>query len=288
MDFLKRNRVGLILRAYAPKPNLVEKTVNQVIEVARRLYPLEIQGCRVFSRMDVMIASDRRCVDFDCGLTADALRQKDEVILFQVTEVKEGDLYCGLLNAGFYNQIRDGIDYTMNLSHGVLSYITPENMGAMLQALERGARVTGLALNEFAESILEGRILDTCDIWHCESWMRVGGYDIRGAQPRPNDRSWGWVRDMPDGEEKDWSYTTAGVEEMIPLINLVRLFGPCIAPVRPLGGGTWVIPDDPEIRAREEKKLRTKYDRQVRAAALEGVNLSFLKHGVMPEYRNEK
>src|SRR3989344_9647368 len=118
MEFLEKNCIGLVLRAFSPKPELVDKTVRQLLDVVRAAKSLEVNGAAVFSRIDVMIATDRRYVDFDCGLTATALRQRATSDLFEVTEGKEGDLYCGLLNAGFYNQIRAGIDYPMNPSPG--------------------------------------------------------------------------------------------------------------------------------------------------------------------------
>lgn len=235
-----------------------------------------------------MIPTDKRYPDHDCGKTVESLKQVAEggIFSFSVNEVKTGDLYCSVLNEGFFYQIRGGMDYTMNLSHGVLSYVTEENVAAMLGALEEGALVTGLAINEFEESILQGRILNTCSIWENKSWTKVGGYAVRSRQPRKDDRSFGWLRDTPDGGKNEWSYAT-GVEEMIPLINLVRDNGPCLAPIMPKSEGTWDIASDRAILVREHWKISTKHDRQTRVEAEERVSPSFLARGIMPKYRNQ-
>lgn len=292
MDFLKRNHVGLVLRAYASRTDLVEYVVQQTMETINTAMSLGVDEEDVFSKIDVVVVADGRYPDHDCGETVLGLLEAvfvdhphQEII--RVTQVNEGDLFGGVLRQAFFQQIRAGMDYTMNLSSGVVSYLTHENMVAMLKALENGARATGLALNEFADSIMEGRILDTCAIWHLESWMRAGGYSVRGDQPMLKDRV-GWVRgaEGESGIDGEWFYVSAGVEEMYPLINMVKLFGPCIAPIRPKGDGKWIIPADPKVRAREMRKIATKHERQVRAAYDEGVTLSFLKGGVLPEYRS--
>lgn len=288
MDFLRKNKIGLVLRPFAASPNNVIKTVDDTMDTIVRAKSLTVKGLNVFSRIDIVVTMDKRFPDHDCGETARVLKNigADRLGDVHVHEVPVGDLFGGVIRHAFFRQIFGGIDYTMLLSTGVRSYITGENMRLMLEALEKGARVTGLAIDEFADSIMEGRLLDTCDLWHLESWMLAGGHSVRGDQPMLTDRI-GWVNggEGSDGIDGSFHYVSAGVEEMFPLVNMVKLFGPCIAPIRPTSVGEWKIPDDPQVRAREERKFRTKLERQIRAAFLEGVNLDFLKNGIMPEYR---
>ena len=80
------------------------------------------------------------------------------------------------------------------------------------------------------------------------------------------------------------------VEEVIPLAKMVELYGPCIAPILPTGEGVerYKTPDsrmEPELWKRHESKIATKTERQVALLAQTGFTLSFLKGGVMEEYR---
>lgn len=243
----------------------------------------------VFSRIDVIVSADSRYGDSDCGETSDALRlelhSKPRKSVF-VSEVTNGDIFCGLLNYGVAHQMRDRIDYSMILSIGVADYLTSENIGPMLKALEQGARVTGLALSELAPSILDGRIANTLAIWDTVALMTVGAFDLRAAKPLKDDRLAQYVRGWSE-EKGEVFYNSAGVEEIIPLARLVKIFGPCIAPVAPVTGACWVVSDDPDVQKREKAKLGTKMERQMMWALSEGVDFSFLKGGVMPEYRTK-
>lgn len=261
-----------MLRAFSSKPELVESTVQQILETIYMAHNLRVEGLVVFSRIDVLISADKRYGDTDCGSTARRLR--DELGEFhpraaEVYEVRYGDIFCGLLNYGVAKQMRDHIDYSMILSTGVKDYLTAENMQAMLLALEVGAKVTGLAITELAPSILDGRIANTCAIWHNESLMTVGGFDLMARKPKI-------------GEDKK----NAGVEEIPPLLRMTELFGPCIAPVVPSTGAKWVIPDNPDVRSREEKKLASKLERQQMHATALGYPdvVEALKAGVMSGY----
>lgn len=292
---LHQKRLGLVLRVFSPKPELVEQSVRQIVDTIDRAMELVIDGRRVFSRVDVLVSADGRYGDTDCGETARALWNfYDEGDAgesrahfrrdIHIAEVNNGDIFCGMLNYGIAKQMRDRIDYTTILSIGVKDYLTEENMRAMLVALEDGALVTGLALTELAPSILEGRIANTCAIWHNESLVTVGGFDLRAAKPLKDDRLAQYVRGWSH-ERGEVFYASSGVEEIIPLVRLVKTFGPCIAPVAPVTGARWVVSDDPDVQKRERAKLGTKYERQMIWCVQEGVDFSFIRGGVIPEYR---
>ena len=286
--------IGLILRVFSPRPDLIESNVASVKSAVDRA----LTGAP-FRRVDILISADSRFGDSDCGGTAFALRRtfgqaRPGYRSVFVSEVTKGDIYCGLLNYGIATQVRHGVDYSVILSSGVQSYATPETFGAMGEAAGNGARVIGVVVDELSESIRAGRIANTFAMWHNVSLMAVGGFDLRAAKPRKDDRLArylrGWSREQ---KEKDGNgevfYNFAGVEEIIPLVRLIDTYGPCIAPIVPQGAvKQWVTPDpvsNPEGYARHLKKLGTKFERQAAFAAMERVDLSFLKGGVMPEYR---
>lgn len=280
---LHHKRIGLILRVFSPKSELVAQNVEQVrqtVELADSL--------GVFSRVDVLVSADHRFGDTDCGETASALKQVLAGVYKNTytSEVHHGDIFCGMLNYGVAHQIRDRIDYSMILSIGVKDYLTAENMKAMLDALEAGARVTGLAITELAPSIMDGRIANTCAIWDNVSLMTVGGFDLRASKPLKDDRLMNYVRGWSP-EKGETFYAAAGVEEMIPIIRLIKNFEPCVAPIVPVTGAPWVVSSDPEVQKREQSKLGTKFERQMRCAVAEDVDFSFIRGGVMKEYRSK-
>ncbi len=287
MKLLHQKRLGLILRVFSPKPELVEKTVRQTLDVVGQAKSLSINEKSVFSRIDVLVSADDRYGDTDCGDTYQALVQQlgeSHPRDAHVSEVRYGDIFCGMLNYGIAHQMRDRIDYTMVLSIGVKDYLTEENLRAMLEALEAGAKVTGLAISELAPSILDGRIANTAAIWHNESLMTAGGFDLRAAKPLRDDRLASYVRGWST-EKGEVFYNSAGVEEIIPIVRMVKLFGPCIAPILPVTGALWEVSNDPDVQKREQAKLGTKYERQMRWCVAEDVDFSFIRGGVMEKYR---
>jgi hypothetical protein len=281
---LHTKRVGLILKLFSPKPELVEQNVRLAMGAVDKALALEVGGKKVFSRIDILVSADDRFGDSDCGLTADALRLAPRKGVF-VSEVRNGDIFCGLLNYGVSHQMRDRIDYSMIMSIGVGEYLVEENVRPMLDALHSGARVTGLALSELAPSILDGRIANTFAIWDTVSLMTIGGFDLRAAKAPKDDRLAQYVRGWSD-EKGEVYYQSSGVEEIIPLVRLIKVFGSCIAPIVPVSGAKWVVSDDPEVQKRERAKLGTKTERQMMWALSESVDFSFIKGGVIPEYRS--
>ncbi len=281
---LDHKRIGLILRVFSPKPELIDKNVEQVrqtVEMADKL--------GVFSRIDVLVSADDRYGDTDCGGTTTALKHVLAGVFENTftSEVKNGDIFCGMLNYGVAHQMRDRIDYSMILSIGAKDYLTEENVDAMLDALEKGAKVAGLAITELAPSILDGRIANTAAIWDNVSLMTVGGFDLRASKPLKDDRLAGYVRGW-SAEKGEVFYNAAGVEEIFPLVRMVKVFGPCIAPILPQTGARWEVSNDPDVQKREQAKLGTKYERQMRWLVAEDVDFSFLKGGVVSEYQNQQ
>lgn len=292
---LDRKRFGLILRVFAPKAELVPNYVAQVKKAIDIAMSVSIGGKQLFSQTDVLVSSDKRFTDVDCGETAPALRETlKECAYLKVREVNYGDIFCGLLNYGITIQLRNRIDYSCILSIQVASYLNNETVLAIIAAIEAGAKVVGVALEELQDSILQGRIANTFAVWDNIELMSVGGFDLRARKPYKDDllaprlRGWSQQREQDTGSGEVY-YHQAGVEEILPLIRLVELHGPCIAPILPRGDKyKWVAPDsvsDREGFERHMEKMGTKLGRQSTHAASLNTDLSFLKGGVMPLYR---
>lgn len=288
MSIIHRKRFGAVLRIFSPKPELVAKNVEQVLAAARAAEALIIDGKPLFAKILILVASDPAYPDCDCGETLPALRKELGMSgKIEVHAIEKGDLFCVVLNYGMAKLQWAGIHYGMILSHGAKAYLRPDTIQQLLDALEAGAKVAGIAIEELAPSILEGRIANTFAIWDILALMSIGGFDMRAAQPRKDDKTAPYLRTWPPVKGDDF-YPRAGVEEIIPLIRLIKVYGECIAPVVPSGEAVWKEPDratDLEGWKRSQAKLGTKLPRQMAHAAYEHADLGFIKGGVMEQFR---
>lgn len=272
--------VGAILRTFSTKKEGVPDRVAVVKNAVDRLKDF----CR---RIDILVWSDERFADADCGLTAEVLLRSQlsstENIVIHV--FREGDLYCALLNHGVAMQLRAGMDYSLIISPSACAYATDANLHALSSALgENNVRVVGLAINELMPSIMEGRIANTFAIWHNLSLLTVGGFDFRAAQCADGKKMC-YVRGWDDVQKTFMYYPLAGVEEVIPLARMVELYGPCVVPVRPIDATDgYLVPDpakEPDLYRRHINKMATKTLRQSALLASIGYDLNFLKGGVI-------
>lgn len=288
-NFLARRGVGLILRTFATKPEDVAARVKQVRELVDTVGGIRIAGTPVLKRIDVPVFADKRFGSrADCGDTADALKQEfrfDSLVTIHV--VAHGDLFCGLLNFGVAQQLRHRVDYSLIMSSEARSYCNQETIEALLSAMMKGAKASGVAINELTDSIMKGRLANTFAMWDNMALLTVGGFDLRAAMP-VDDRAAHHVRGVIEGE--DVYYAIAGVEEVIPLARLVEVYGPCIAPIRSRGDGVQVyqVPDQEtqrELWGRHTKKMGTKLQRQLAHLFAIRMDPSILEYGVMDGYR---
>ncbi|HPN54821.1 MAG TPA: hypothetical protein PLB52_02705 [Candidatus Moranbacteria bacterium] len=288
-QFLSEKVVGLILRVFASKeddiPNRI-KMIKDAISAARKMV---VDGVQVIRRIDVLVWSDKNYKDSDCGKTAPALREalKEEKGVF-VSEVEHADIFCAILNYGVVHQLRKGVDYNIIASAEAFSYMTPETMSDIINAACKGAKVIPVAITELTQSILEGRGANTFAMWDGESLMTVGGFDLKTAKPS-DDRTAHYMKGWSQ-EKGDVYYQLAGVEEVIPIARMIQTFGACVAPIVPSGEGVkaYIVPDaatQPELWLRHISKMGTKFERQSAHLASIGVDPSYIKGGVMEEYR---
>jgi len=292
---LHTKKVGAIVRCFARETALVDNTISLVLASVERMLSVSVSSRPFVSRVEILVPMDEAYIEKDCGATAPKLREtikdkgwKDVFI----SEVRHGDIFVGLLNYGAAKLLRAGCDYGIILSKEAEAYFTAEAAEDLVTATEAGALATGVAITELTESIMQGRIANTFAMWHLMALMQVGGFDLRSAKPKKEapikSRAEAW-----DSAKNFYAYDNAGVEEIVPLIRLVRTFGPCVAPILPRGEGVkiWEAPDpkiDQEGYTRHVNKLGTKFIRQSYFAQAEGTDpeMSFLKGGVMPAYRD--
>jgi hypothetical protein len=288
-NFVNSKKVGAILRVFAQKEEQIPDRIKMIEEAIERLLSIRLEGQQAIKMIDVMVWADKRYSDSDCGKTAQVLRDNfgGHSGVF-INEVEKGDLFCSLLNYGREQQTRRGCHYSMIVSSDAFSYITSETIQAMFEAADKGALATGVAITELTESILEGRLANTFCMWDNIALGTVGGFDLKASKPI-NERTAHYLRGW-SGEAGEVYYQLAGVEEIIPLAQLVDHFGPCIAPVLPQGEGIkrYQVPDrekDPQLWERHWKKMGTKLQRQTALLTSVGFDPSHLMGGVMPEYR---
>ncbi|MEK9174834.1 MAG: hypothetical protein AAB725_02585 [Patescibacteria group bacterium] len=272
-------RTAVLIRAFASKPEFVEKTLEAVVRTIDRLF--ELQQANQVHMVYVLVPSDGRYGDSDCGEIAKAINRMNYHRVLVVETLS--DVFCGTLNLGIAEALSVGSTHGLIVSSGVSDYITNENMGAIREAHAGGALVTGLAIAELRDSIMAGRIANTFASWDLKKLVMVGGFDLRAAKPRKDDKLVHYMQGKAEGD-KEVYYHLAGVEEIIPLIRLTRQCGRCIAPIVPGGDAEWKLPTDPEGLERHIKKIGTKFARQATFAALEGAELALLEDGVMGGY----
>lgn len=292
---LHSKKVGSIIRCFAREPGLVDNAVKLALASVERMLSVQIGDRTFISRVEILVPVDSDYVEKDCGETATKLREavveRDWKGVY-VTEVKYGDIFVGILNRGIAELLRAGCDYGVILSKEAEAYFTPEAAEDLVAAAEAGALAMGLAITELTESIMQGRIANTFAMWNLMALIQVGGFDLRSAKPKKDvpikSRAEAW-----ESGKLFYAYDNAGVEEIVPLIRLIRTFGPCVAPILPRGEGikVWQAPDpkqDPEGYLRHVNKMGTKFVRQSYFAVSEHTDpeMSFMKGGVMPSYRH--
>ncbi len=295
---LHQKRIGVLLRCFTPierDQKIFEKSIHETLESIRRLQSLRVGGQEFISHIEILIPTDNAYAQKDCGLTARRLRidiHKEGFRNVSITEVEEGDIYVTVLNYGIACLLRAQCDYGLIFSKEARGYLTQESIEDLVEAINKGALCAGIALTELTESVMRGRIVNTFAIWHLMSLVQVGCFDERNVEQRKYAprihllEAWDEVTGF-------WNYNLVGVEEIIPMIRLVRRFGPCLAPIIPRGNGIGAleVPDpahDPLGYARHIRKMRTRFVRQNHCAALEHADLSVLEGGILPAYRSSE
>ncbi len=295
MSLLHSKNVGALVRCFARESQFVDNAVALALASIERMLSVTVDSRPFVSRVEVLVPMDDAYAEKDCGETAPKLRaaitERGWKSVY-VSEVRHGDIFVGILNYGIAKLLRAGCDYGIILSKEAEAYFTAEAASDLVAAAEAGALAMGLAITELTESIMRGRIANTFAMWNLMALIQVGGFDLRSAKPKKDaaikSRAEAW-----ESGKLFYAYDNAGVEEIVPLVRLIRTFGPCVAPILPRGESVkvWQAPDpktDPEGYVRHVNKLGTKFVRQSYFAQAENTDpeLSFLRGGVKTAYRH--
>lgn len=295
---LAREKFGILLRAFSPQPHLAPLRAEQIAQTVDRVLSTRLGGHQVVKRVDVLVWADRGNypADADSGHLAGELATLTGHDAVKIHTVVSGDPYCELLNRGVGLQLRDRCSHSFVLSSEAAGYWTDTSVAACVDAIERGARVTGLALHEIKDLVRAGRIANTFALWNNLDLCQVGLFDLRARKRTIHEMPvpvMGYSKELGDFV----NYEMSAEEEILPLVKLIRVrrkqFGPFIAPIEldeASALGAYRVPDpiaDPQGYQRHLGKMATKKIRQDHYLALEGVDSSFLQWGVMPDYASQ-
>ncbi len=236
---------GVLLRVYTPKAEEVPDRVKRATLHVRQIQEV----AREFPRLKKTMLLVPR--DHDCGKTAAALREAVEEFGTSV-EVLDPPGYHSMevLNEGVH-ALESHVSHAIIISGKALSYLTAKNLVTVDDAVSAGAKVAGLALPELAGIVRSGRIQNTFAVWDIEALTSVGGFDSK-----------------------------LDVEEVAPIIRLIRLYGPCVAPLE-CGGTGLDIHGSETAQARHEEVMRTKIEAQQHECERLEATFETIKAGVI-------
>jgi hypothetical protein len=188
--------------------------------------------------------------DYDCGKTLPSLTSKikaDQNLAAHVEVLGvRGYHSCEVLNLGL-RAFSAEATHALIVSGKAMPYFTAKDLRKINSAFAKGAKVAGLAVAELRDIVLSGRIQNTFAAWETATLHEAGMFNSA------ND-----------------------VEEIQPLVRIVRKFGRCIAPID--------VPARPlEILARDrhEQVMREKETNQLEECNRLGVDFGFIRRGVM-------
>ena len=246
--------LALLVRQYTPKPEEVEDRAARALKIALAANQLFLHGKLAFKVITFLVP-----VDYDCGETARAIRNKlRDAHLEGRTLVLEATGYhsCEALNEAVQALHNLGdITNALIMSGKAASSLTEPVLKAIDDAFAAGAKVVGVAVDELAEIVLEGRVQNTFCGWKINPLLIVGGFKAKN-----------------------------GVEEIGATIRLLRMYSQCIAVLDPMGKKPLDILQTETGRARHVEVMETKTARQIQEAKDAGVDFTFIKRGIMPGY----
>lgn len=242
---------GVLLRVYTPKPEEVADRVERALKHVHHVFDV----AKEFPALHRVVLVVPR--DYDCGLTYQALSKRIDAeglssLVSMLTPT--GHHSCEALNFGLTAAHLES-SHALIVSGKAMSYLTLSVLRAFDEAFACGAKVVGLAVDELHDIVLEGRIQNTFAAWDIKALQQVGDFDSKG-----------------------------GVEEIAPLVRLIREFGQCIAPIDTVAGTLEVLKSE-TARARHEEVMTTKLVRQQAELDRVGSNFAEIKSGIMPGYQ---
>lgn len=247
------NKCGILLRGYA-------KEVSAVKDVVGRLYRSVMRAQELgFGRIIVLIPEDN-----DCGETYEALSNELGSNVSKNTFISRppGNYNSDALNFGIKSLLASNHSPTFIVSNKALEYMVQDNIEKVLESFNGGAIVAGLAIRDIdaAEKddetylgSLSGRISNTFAAWDTVALNSTGNFD-----------------------------SIIGVEEIAPIVRLIKTHGRCIAPVLPTGQAEISVS---ELRAKHHDfVVTTKRTRQEQEAKRADGSFEFILRGILPGY----
>jgi hypothetical protein len=285
-------RIGILMRVFAVLEELVETEVQKAMNAVLHLVEMRRSFPEIGTIL-LVVPTDKRFIDADCGETAEALREKltthQGVV---VVESPIGDISCLAMNFGFRNLERSGHTHTWTFSATIHSYVNETVIRAMLHPLATGARIVPLAVGDerLRKFVLNGRPLGTCTIWENESLGVVGGFNPIASRPMRVEDSLLPQRQYVDdlmGTARSAQYVPfGGMEEMLTTLMIIQHYGRCIAPVDPTGvvAGEWMQPITEERMSRETQKLLSKIQRTIALSMMFNAGPGVFRLGILSGY----
>jgi len=248
---------GVLLRVYVKAPGEIEEVV------ARTVLSVKRATAAGFGQVVVVIPIDK-----DRGTPVGEMPEKMNGLGVALTMalvhngcenvpviVVHGNENSDALNAGVRFLKKFGTTHAFIVSNEASAMLVPENVWALCQAFDAGALVAGLAFGELYVGVLLGRISNTFAAWNIDCLREVGGFT-----------------------------SEQGVEEITPMLEMVRLYGKSIAPVLPIFEEEVEIREAAGARKRHKMGIDSKTSRQIDEAARIGGSLDDLAEGILPGY----
>lgn len=241
-------RSGIILRSYAKTPEVVDEVVARAVKSAQKVCTLKANGVTAFDNVMFVVPQD-----FDCGLTAARLKQAfgKKGLLVQVLTAP-GHHSCAALNVATIALDILRVQYAFILSNKALDYLDTPTVEKMLEVLSSGKKVVGVEIPSLSD-IAENPIQNTFAAWDAKALRRTGGFDCE-----------------------------TGVEEVAPIIRLMREFGTdCAAIIKGRADAQLDVRSSADGQARHKDVKETKRPRQAEEAERLGVDLEWVKNNIV-------
>lgn len=240
---MKIPEIGVVFRSFSKKEELISETVQRALESARKALGLTIDGRQVFAKTIFLVP-----VDYDCGGTAKALRiaMQQEGLNAEILEVK-GHHSCDALNRALEYLKENEMEYVLFISNKAAAHLCTTVIQDVLLSIDYGDKAIGIDIPEItAVGVIP--LNNTFLVWDVRSLCEVGRFE-----------------------------SIDGVEEIAPLVRLMKKCGNCAALISGNPEAKLNIRSSKDGQERHKEVKDTKSERQ----------LAELKRmGVTPEWVN--
>ncbi len=303
-------KTDILFRLYSADENKVEKKMKDISDSIENIKKIKIDNKSPFNKVHIAVWTNKNYQNSDCGKTIPLL-QKQKYTLYNPAKVQrqkvlihdenQGDPFSAILN----NVIRKLDKKTENVliaSPENADYFQGENIWPMFEAFERGAHVSGLAINDnndlyYRYSILQGYLSNTFCMWNIEQLCKAGYFSIsEGIKVDSRDYIIGYSPELGL-----YKYPIQGCEEIRPLVGIIennselnennqKIIKPCIAPIFPKVEAKYrsVAKEvDYAEYTRMKSKIESKPWRQTRIMNSMNIAPSVLEYAVLPYLKQE-